>query len=328
MPSIRRILVAIKDPSAKEPAAAVKAAQLANGLGAQIELFHAIDAPVYVYPLSEPDRNTKRLQQQSRARHLDDLERIAESIRRPGLKVTTATEWDYPSYEAIIRRALRIRADLIVAGRDPRRHFAPGLLHMADWELLRLSPLPVLLVKSSRRYQRPAILAAVDPNHVYAKPAKLDGEILSAGKTMAKALRGVLHVMHAYVPSPADMPQGEVLVGEDVTAEIEKKAVDRARASFESCVRSSAIPAARRHLVEDRPMLAIPQTARRTRSAIVVLGAISRSGLKAAFIGNTAERVLDDLECDLLVVKPERFANRVARARRGARIAPLLPMIA
>jgi universal stress protein E len=163
---------------------------------------------------------------------------------------------------------------------------------------------------------------------VYAKPAMLDNQILSTGKTIASALRGALHVMHAYVPMPTDMPQGELLLGEDVTAEIEKKALDRARSAFEKCVRSSAIPAARRHLVEDRPMLAIPETARRTRSSIVVMGAISRSGLKAAFIGNTAERVLDDLTCDLLVLKPQRFANRVARARRGPRIALLVPMLA
>ena len=328
MRAIRRILVAIKDTSAEKPAAVVKAAQLARGLGAQLELFHAIDTPVYIYPLSQPDRNTKQMQKRSQARSLEDLDRIADPIRRPGLKVSTAAEWDYPSYEAIIRRAQRIRADLIVAERHPRRHVAPGLLHVADWELLRLSPLPVLLVKRPRPYERPAILAAVDPNHVYAKPAKLDDEILRTGKTIARALRGVLHVMHAYVPMPADMPQGEVALGEDVTAEIERKARDRARAAFESRVRSSAIPAARRHLVEDRPMLAIPETARRTRSSIVVMGAISRSGLKAAFIGNTAERVLDDLTCDLFVVKPHGLTNRVARARRGARIASLLPMLA
>jgi universal stress protein E len=51
---------------------------------------------------------------------------------------------------------------------------------------------------------------------------------------------------------------------------------------------------------------------------IVVMGAISRSGLKRLIIGNTAERVLDFLECDVLIVKPKRFHNKVPRARRGA----------
>jgi hypothetical protein len=47
-----------------------------------------------------------------------------------------------------------------------------------------------------------------------------------------------------------------------------------------------------RILVPEYPIDAIPRVARQARSAIVVLGAISRSGLKRLFIGNTAERLL------------------------------------
>jgi universal stress protein E len=63
--------------------------------------------------------------------------------------------------------------------------------------------------------------------------------------------------------------------------------------------------------------MAIPALARRLRSSIVVIGAVSRSGLKRLFIGNTAERVIDALSCDLLVVKPVGFRNRISRVRRG-----------
>ena len=322
MPSIRRVLVAIKNTSSNRPPAVIKAAQLARGLGARLELFHAIDSPVHMDARSPTDRRVKLMKQQVEARYLGCLERIASGVRQRGLKVTTAVDWDYPSYEAVVRRAQRTHADLIVAERHGGRHVAAWLLHMADWELLRLSPVPVLIVKNARRYQRPVVLAAVDPTHVFAKPAKLDGEILQLGKTVTRALRGTLHVTHAYVPMPMDMP--EPPVGKHMTADIEGRALARARAAFEGCLQSTGIPTARRHLVEDRPMLAIPQVARLTRSSMVVMGAISRSGLKAAFIGNTAERVLDDLPCDLLVVKPQRFTNRVPRTKRGVRIAAMM----
>ena len=39
----------------------------------------------------------------------------------------------------------------------------------------------------------------------------------------------------------------------------------------------------------------------------VVMGAIARSGLKRLFIGSTAERVLDRLPCDLVIIKPLDF---------------------
>ena len=45
------------------------------------------------------------------------------------------------------------------------------------------------------------------------------------------------------------------------------------------------------------------------RADAVVMGAISRSGLKGLFLGNTAEDVLDRLHCDLVIVKPEGFKS-------------------
>jgi universal stress protein E len=62
---------------------------------------------------------------------------------------------------------------------------------------------------------------------------------------------------------------------------------------------------------------AITGTARRLSAAIVVMGAISRRGLKRFFIGNSAEQLLDELRCDLLVVKPAHFVTAVPRLRRG-----------
>jgi universal stress protein E len=39
------------------------------------------------------------------------------------------------------------------------------------------------------------------------------------------------------------------------------------------------------------------------------MDAVSRSRLKRIVIGNTAERVLDHLPCDVLIVKPLDFAT-------------------
>jgi universal stress protein E len=41
---------------------------------------------------------------------------------------------------------------------------------------------------------------------------------------------------------------------------------------------------------------------------VVVMGGVSRSGLKRLIIGNTTEQVLDSLPCDVLVLKPANFS--------------------
>jgi universal stress protein E len=193
------------------------------------------------------------------------------------------------------------------------------LLHLTDWELLRLSPVPVLLVKSPRPYRRPAVLAALDPGHAFSKPAKLDQEILRVAGLVTDALHGTLHAVHAYLPLPPVPVSGELMTA-NIAARIRADARAKARAAFRGALKTAKIPPSRQHLVASYPANGIQDVARKTRSAIVVMGAVSRSGLKRVFIGNTAESVLDQLACDLLIVKPARFVSGVARARRGVRL--------
>jgi len=112
-----------------------------------------------------------------------------------------------------VRRARLIKADLIVAGCHTGRRVAPWLLQLTDWELLQKSPLPVLLVKSSRPYHRPVVLAAIDPTHAFSKPTRLDEEILRNSAALERALRGSLHAVHAYLSLPLYMGADLVNVG-------------------------------------------------------------------------------------------------------------------
>ena len=131
----------------------------------------------------------------------------------------TAVEYDYPAHDAIVRRAFLIKADLIVAGSPADRHAAAGLLRLTDWELLRHSPVPVLLVKRSRPYRHPNVLVAVDPCHAHSKPSQLDEEILGVGGAIAAALHGKLHAIHAYAPVVIGSAAGSVPAGVAVRLE-------------------------------------------------------------------------------------------------------------
>lgn len=324
MPAIRRLLVAVKSPESPPPASVTKAAVLARTAGASLELFHALSTPVQAETFVYSQRSLADVQRSMQRRVLADLEKTAARLRRKGVEVATSAEWDFPPHEAIVRRALRSKADLVVAEQHAGRRALPWLLHVTDWELLRLSPVPVLLIKTTRRYRRPALLAALDPTHAFAKTARLDREILRVASALGDALRGKLHAVHAYLPLPTIGTSGEVISSE-IVARIQATTSARARTALDMLLAPMNIPASRRHLVNRSPVDAIPEVARQIHCAIVVMGAVSRSGLKRVFIGNTAERVLDDLACDVLVVKPPRFANRVGRARKGVRLVAAPP---
>ena len=73
MKATRRILFAVKDPATQRESAAQQAITLAKSLGASIEFFHSISAPVFLD--LQPLANTS----------LEDLQRDAAAARREGL---------------------------------------------------------------------------------------------------------------------------------------------------------------------------------------------------------------------------------------------------
>ncbi len=325
MRPIHRILVAVKDPAAAAPTAVLKAAQLARAYGAHLELFHGIATPLYLDTYSY-QQSLREIEREIRSKRLEQLEAIAATLRGKGLEISVAAQWDHPAHEAVIRHATRSGADLIIADCHAKPHILPGLLHLTDWELLRASPIPVLLVKTPTPYRRPPILAAVDPSHACAKPANLDSEILRVAGSVAAALRGPLHAVHAYIPLPEDTLSRR-LVGETERRQLNARTEVAAKLSLDRAIDTTPISRSRRHLVPSHPIQAIEQTAREIHSGIVVMGAISRSGVRRFLFGNTAEYLLDSLACDLLIVKPRRFSAPLQKRSRGVNFitAPYVP---
>ena len=312
MSAIKRILVAVADPDVRTQPALVKGVQLARRLGAEVEVFHCLFDPQVqgelAYGRRVLEKDIEALVEASRRR----LERRTEALARDEVPIRVCVRWDYPTHEAIIRQALRHKSDLVVV--DSRRHrpLARLFLTNTDWQLIRLCPAPLLLVKSSRPWTPARVLAAVDPFHVHAKPAALDPRILKVATQLAHALEGDLRVAHVYTPL-IDYATGVM------TEPLPFRASGREAREHAKRMRKKVVAEARRFaidqrrvlLVEGEPGQALPRVVRRLGARIVVMGAVSRSALKRLFIGSTAERLLDEISCDVCVVKPPGFRTTV-----------------
>jgi hypothetical protein len=73
------------------------------------------------------------------------------------------------------------------------------------------------------------------------------------------------------------------------------------------------IEASRCHVEEGAADEVIESSVQRFGTDVLVMGAVSRSRLVAPIIGNTAERVIDQVDCDVLVVKPAGFKTQVTQ---------------
>jgi universal stress protein E len=77
------------------------------------------------------------------------------------------------------------------------------------------------------------------------------------------------------------------------------------RALVEDLVRPYGISGRRLHFLTGRPAKTLVPFIQELDADLVVMGAVSKGALEALLIGNTAERILDTLPCDILVVKSQ-----------------------
>jgi universal stress protein E len=316
---IRRILVAVRDLDCMD-LAAHKAAQLSRRMGAELCLFHAITEPLYFEIMSYSRQSIHDTEASRLAAVTARLEKTAAPLRSENLKVCVDAAWDYPSQDAVIRTAIRWKADMVVVDCPRYSHMAPWFMHFTDWELMRSCPVPVLLIKSHVHYTRAPVLAALDPEHSHGKPPALDADIVDYAGQLAAALDDYLHVVYAFNPMP-DLAASE-LVMPLVVAEVEQQGYDTAHHKLDPVLEKLGIAPKRRHIEEGCPIDVIERVVRDTGAQILVMGSVSRSGLKGLFIGNTAERLLDRLGCDLLVIKPAGFHHSIEPVPRGAQVVP------
>lgn len=312
-PPFRTILVAVEFPHERRQPGLARAAKLAAAFGARLQLVHCIYSPY-----ARSSRFNAMTFEQERgawlAERKADLEKLARRLRKRRLKVSTCAIWDYPPFEGIVREVLRSKPDLVVAESRRRPVGARLFLTNNDWQLIRLCPAPLLLVKDPAPYGKARVLAAIDPLHARDRSARLDRRILESAQAMAVALAGRLDVVHACLPlSIALVAATSEPLLVPVDPRLERRHARHVRKAVERVSAPLRLPNGRLHIEIGDSGRVIPDLAKRLRADVVVMGAVSRRGLDRLFIGNTAERVLDALPCDVLVIKPAGFRTSVRK---------------
>ena len=314
MKRLDRIL-AVLDPTTDAQPALAKAATLARRAGATLELFICdFDPSLSGQPFFDTDR-LRELREDFVGERLEYLEDTAHDLRAEGLAVETHVHWDNPTYRGIVRRVAESSPDLVV--KDTHYHTAlrRSLFTNTDWSLIRTCPAPLLLAKAGDWPASPRIVAALDPEHLGDKPAALDHDILDSAALVAARMDGEVHAVHAFFPAAllaatttlAGMP----LASGATVAGIVETERERIAAVLAEIAAAHQVPAARVHLEQGAATEVLPRVAEQLGAALVVMGAVSRSRLQEVFLGSTAERVLDRIGCDVLVVKPADFTEKL-----------------
>ncbi len=282
----RRLLLAIPDLELVPSYVFDRVGRLARAFDAHVDLFHCLYEPSFAPRPGAHDQAAQRIAEHVQERRRR-LERLADILREQGVAVSASVRWDYPVYEAVIRQALRYKADVLIApalsAQEPARTVA-----YREQRLIEQAPCAVLLLRTQEVYARGGVVAEVDPPHARDGDGEVDLDeiVIGAAKTVAGALGDVpVHLHHA-------VPLGGEGVGANTLAARSEQRVRR-------LAELHSVRAAHACVEYGEPSTTLPTYVRSARAQALVIG-VGSSARSAAVLG---ERLAESIECDLLVVK-------------------------
>ena len=124
----------------------------------------------------------------------------------------------------------------------------------------------------------------------------------SAASELSRQLGMQAHYLHSYSPLPRTLMFDAELVAnyDDYVA----RCAAQHREAFEQLIGQYPIATPDTHLIEGFAEEVLPRFVREQHVDLLLMGAIARGHLDTALIGHTAERILESVDCDLLVLKP------------------------
>ncbi len=309
MQSINKLLVVI-DPDNIKQAALEKAVGIATATGASIlallchyeKVSDSGDAVENNY-LADIKKTAIALKQQW-------LDEMIQPFKNQGVDITTTIRWHHRLYEAVIFAALHERCDLVLKSTHEHSLLKRILFTPTDWSLLRKCPTPVLLVKSTDDYKKGRILAAIDAVSPDYNHAVLNEIILDSAFYLAKTFQAKMFVANAFPTAPNILP----MVTETVSvANVQKSIAQSHKKRTLKLVEKHGIAEDHIYVREGSAEDVVSAIVQEQRINLVVMGTIARTGIPGVLIGNTAEKVLESLNVDVLALKPSDFITPLAK---------------
>jgi len=256
----------------------------------------------------------KRLQQALIKERKTALEALVKELFHEGgtssIKIHVAAG---KNYIGVIQTIIQKRFDLLVKSANKHNAVAATLFGNTDISLLRKCPCPVWIIKPSRKKRIDTILAAVDLTET-SEAQQLARQILNLSAGLANLEKSDLHVLNAWQPNFE--PHVRTLIGRQEYADMMKMLKENSHASLRALIQSTAdLPvngAMSQHLEKGHAEVVIPKFVKDHKIDLLIMGTMSRTGIPGFLIGNTAEKVLDAVDCSVLTLKPSGFKSPVA----------------
>jgi len=260
--------------------------------------------------LSEPETGFLRSKDEASRRAAADkkeAEQVLASLTSDyaDLKATSSGEVVFGrAWFEILRVAEASRKTMIVCGTRSKNTVSRLLFGSTGLKLLRNAPGPVWLVKP--RIDDDAILDVLAATDL----SDIGTDVISAGITIGRALPVQLTVMHA-VDTDHDRRMAHSGASDEEIAKWRADAREEAEEQLQEQLAETDFrtlaTGVRTQMTEGPAVACVLSAIDELDIDLLVIASAGRGGIPGMLFGNTAERLLPELPCSLLTVKPDDF---------------------
>jgi len=273
-----------------------RALEWAKRFGAKLHVVHAIEFTMSqrwdAFPL-----RFQEVKERLEAGAWEKLEGMLEALPDKEHLGKSFVRWGRPD-TVLAKLADEVDADLCLVGKINRTALERAMVGSTSRRLIRQLALPILALAPDATDRLKQVVIPVDFSE--ASEAALRDGIACAKREGAK-----VHILHVY-EFLSVMPMIELWTKEDIQ-KLNDEAKEMVQEQMDTFLQPFDLDGVdvEIHLNEGYVFDEIVRFVRGCEADLLVMGSIGRSGIQSVLLGNTAERVIHNAPCSLMIIKPE-----------------------
>jgi universal stress protein E len=278
-------LFVIIDPESTHQVALVKALLIAKLGNCQIHAFMCVYADIKAHPEASSRKGLKH-------HTLEDAEARLKELMKPcdtcGVPFTTELLWNKRWYEMALHSVARSGCDLVIKSSFHHSRAKRFFSKTSDYTLMRFCACPILFTHQSQEWRSDKILACVDLESDNPQHKRLNNVIIRNARAVAEIIGMDLYIASVFEKA---IDETRFPIKSDASHEIGKE-----------LAKLYGVDADRIYLRQGAVAETLVDICKEIDPSILLIGTIARTGIRGKLIGNTAEKLLDTVDADVLTV--------------------------
>lgn len=312
MKRFKNILLAVKEKDIDSAQIVAQATSLAAANGAKlsvITVFNELPDTVEAFLQENYDFN---LDKEVIEKTKDDIRAKLEQtkdLQIGNIEVAFGEPW-----LRIIQHVLRWHNDLVIISGTEQASLMKRIFGSTTMKLLRKCPAAVWVMNPPKTERgETGVLAAIDHKHDSDSVNEINDAVISLAASIAEKAQVKLHLLQGWRHFGEELQRGHWGLEEAELKDLLQKEHDEHKARLDKCIARTDISKVEHeiHLAKGDAGRLIESYIKDKGISLLVMGTVCRTGVSGFIIGNTAEKILRNVTCSVLALKPKGFISPV-----------------